>query len=164
MIYYPLLFLLGTLVADAATVNGTAESCPSPFASVGGRCVHLDFSVSGSWYDMRQFCLQLGSDLAVLSDGQFFVDSQQYIRTIGTPSENVHFWIGATDEEMEGMWLWIDGMPVIMGTPYWANYGCDNNQMPTGGTAQNCALLDAGFHYFMNDIQCDYVRHPFCVL
>ena len=67
----------------------------------------------------------------------------------------VHFWIGASDLEQEGHWMWTDKTPVKMGTPFWANYGRDNIQMPAGGREQNCALLDMNLHYYFNDYECE---------
>lgn len=51
--------------------------------------------------------------------------------------------------------MWTDRTPVKMGTPFWANYGSENIQMPSGGEDQNCALLDVDLHYYFNDYDCE---------
>lgn len=33
---------------------------------------------------------------------------------------SVTHWIGATDVHAEALWIWVDGTPVAMGTPFWA--------------------------------------------
>ncbi|MPC96776.1 hypothetical protein E2C01_092054 [Portunus trituberculatus] len=111
---------------------------------------------------MRQFCQALGGDLINLSDITFYRDLMLYFRGLDLP--NVHFWIGATDEEKEGFWVWTDGSPVTMGTPYWANFGDKHQQMPTGGTSKNCAMLDATFHYYFSSYYCSNSKdvHPIC--
>lgn len=65
---------------------------------------------------------------------------------------------------MEGMWVWTDGTPVVMGTPYWANSGCSNEQDPDGETRQKCAILGGPFHHYMIDDYCTTTAYPFCVL
>ncbi|XP_063862681.1 asialoglycoprotein receptor 2-like isoform X2 [Scylla paramamosain] len=162
MTSFALLSFLGTLAMVTATdVKPARVECESPFTQVGGRCVHLEHSTSGTWHEMRKFCQDLGGDLVNLSDLQFFGDIILYIESLDLPS--MHFWIGATDEATEGLWKWTDGSAVRMGTPYWANTGASNSQMPTGGTEQNCAMLDVNMHYYFNDFFCTqtYIR-PIC--
>ncbi|KAK8382384.1 hypothetical protein O3P69_015368 [Scylla paramamosain] len=149
---FGLLSFLGTLAMVVATdVNSSNTECHSPFTEVAGRCLHIEVATTGSWHNMRKLCQDLGGDLVNLSDLQFYGDLILYIKSLHLP--NVHLWIGATDEAMEGIWMWTDGTPVRMGTPYWANYK-DNVQMPAGGENQNCAMLDINMHYYFNDYGC----------
>ncbi|KAK8382447.1 hypothetical protein O3P69_015408 [Scylla paramamosain] len=56
--------------------------CQSPFVTVGGRCVHLDYTVAGSWEDMRQYCQELGGDLINLAGLQFYGDLILYMNNL----------------------------------------------------------------------------------
>ena len=58
--------------------------------------------------------------------------------------------------------MWTDGSATRLGTPFWANYGENNNQMPTGGTIQNCAFLDDNMHFYFNDNDCDVPLLAIC--
>lgn len=159
-----LLLLMGTLAVNATTHLNTssAESCTSPFLSIGGTCLYFDFSFQGTWHETREFCQGMNSDLAILSDPQLYADVLQYIDVMDV--YGIHFWIGGSDEASEGRWMWINNAPVRQGAPFWASYGCDDNryQMPTGGTSQNCLLLDGDWFYFFNDAPCDVLRNALC--
>nr|XP_053656893.1 C-type lectin domain family 7 member A-like [Cherax quadricarinatus] len=135
-------------------------SCSSPFSEVGGRCMYVDLVNTGSWDTMRSHCKSIGGDLVKLNDAEVFSALIRYIHGSGFPDHP--YWIGGTDEGHEGVWLWVDQEPVQMGTPYWANYGCDNKQMPDGGTSQNCVLIDYSVHYYFNDVGCELARYAIC--
>ncbi|KAG0714523.1 C-type lectin domain family 4 member D [Chionoecetes opilio] len=165
MIRSGLLFFMGTLAVVAARdTNSTRVECQPPFVAVGGRCLHVEHTISGTWHAMRKFCQDLGGDLINLADLNFYGDVILYINSLNLPKK-IHYWIGATDEEVEGFWQWTDGTAVRMGTPFWANFGDSNSQMPDGGTDQNCAMLDANMHYYFNDFNCPNVNErPLCQL
>ncbi|XP_045138445.1 C-type lectin domain family 17, member A-like isoform X2 [Portunus trituberculatus] len=159
---FRLLSFLGTLAVVAATdIKPANTKCHSPFTEISGRCVHIDVSKTGTWQNMRKFCQQLGGDLVNLSDLQFYGDILLYIESLHLP--HAHLWIGATDEATEDVWMWTDGTPVRMGTPFWANFGDNNSQMPDGGDSQNCAMLDVNMHYYFNDFSCSKLDiSPLC--
>ncbi|XP_069948545.1 ladderlectin isoform X2 [Cherax quadricarinatus] len=144
---------------NASTAND-GLSCSSPFYEVGGRCMYVDLVNTGSWDTMRNHCMSIGSDLVKLNNAEVYSALIRYIHDSGLPSR--HFWIGGTDRDHEGVWLWVDHEHVQMGTPYWANYGCDNDQMPEGGKRQNCLMLDAGLHYYFSDIECELHENAIC--
>lgn len=81
--------------------------------------------------------------------------------TIGLPE--VDYWVGATDEGHEGVWLWVDGSVVEMGTPFWA-IGCHDNQLPDGGTYENCAVLSKAYSLYFDDVSCDGIAYAICEL
>lgn len=71
-------------IRDSLTVICCPDAmCQSPFVEVGGRCLHLDYSVSGTWAQMRQYCQAIGGDLVNLSDVQFYEDVLLYMRSLG---------------------------------------------------------------------------------
>ncbi|XP_050711379.1 hepatic lectin-like [Eriocheir sinensis] len=169
MVRHAPLVLMGTLVMGVSATpmnlfdDGRADNstCPGPFVPVHGYCVFLDHTVKGTWQEMREYCQSLDSDLAILSSVKFYFESLQYLKLTTTKAA---FWIGASDLDTEGQWLWIDGTPVVMGAPYWANYGCNNQIQPAGGTNQNCAILENYLSYYLNDVNCSYKANPFCVM
>nr|XP_053656906.1 C-type lectin domain family 4 member D-like [Cherax quadricarinatus] len=135
-------------------------SCESPYQEVGGRCMFVDFLNKGTWNDMRNHCKSLGGDLVKLNDPAVYNALILHIHGSGFPL--VYYWIGGTDEGHEGLWVWIDQEPIQMGTPYWANAGCDNDQMPNGGTGQNCLALDYVFNMYFNDLGCSTEGYVIC--
>ncbi|KAG0725074.1 hypothetical protein GWK47_039302 [Chionoecetes opilio] len=103
MIRSGLLFFMGTLAVVAARDSkSTRVECQSPFVGVGGRCLHLEHTFSGTWRAMRKFCQNLGGDLINLADLNFYCDVILYINSLNVPK--VSYWIGATDEAAEGSW------------------------------------------------------------
>lgn len=169
MVRHAPLVLMGTLVMGvSATItslfdDGRADNsiCPDHFVPVYEHCVFLDLTVKGTWQEMREYCQSLDSDLAILSTFKFYFESLQYLKLTTTKAD---FWIGASDLDTEGQWLWIDGTPVVMGAPYWVNYGCNNQIQPAGGTNQNCAIMENSLSYYLNDVNCSYEANPFCVM
>ncbi|KAK8382424.1 hypothetical protein O3P69_015393 [Scylla paramamosain] len=81
---FALVSFLGTLTVVAATdvKPATQVECESPFTEVGGRCVHVALTTSGSWHDMRKYCQELGGELVNLADVQFYSDLILYIEIL----------------------------------------------------------------------------------
>jgi len=113
---------------------------------------YLDFA------DAEAFCAFQGGHLAKLdSCEQFrevllFIVSQAYNRT---------FWIGGNDRVEEGLWLWEDGSPVDMGSPFWV-YTSSETTEPSGGTAENCLILNSDYHYLYDDADCSAEYSAIC--
>lgn len=58
-----------------------------------------------TWEDARDFCRLLGGHLTTVSNA----DENDIIHSLISDSSLFAFWLGATDEETEGIWKWIDG-------------------------------------------------------
>ena len=56
----------------------------------------------GGWNAARQKAVQMGGHLAVIKDKE----TNEMIKTL---ADGLLLWIGATDEEVDGLWKWIDG-------------------------------------------------------
>lgn len=64
------------------------------------------FEYSMSWADAKKFCEDLGGHLATISSKEEW----DFIQSKAKANEG-HFWLGATDEKLEGEWRWITGEP-----------------------------------------------------
>nr|QIE05465.1 C-type lectin 1 [Portunus trituberculatus] len=160
---YLLLAFFGALTVEATTHVNLSDSisgdssggCSSPYTMVAGRCLYINFATSGTWDRFHSmYCKDTGgNDLVTVDDANFLADLVQYITSIGW--QDGLFWIGASDKSHEGHWIWPNGSPVKMGTPFWGTYGCYNQQYPDGGTNENCAILDGNANLYFNDFKCD---------
>ncbi|XP_068202497.1 C-type lectin domain family 6 member A-like isoform X4 [Palaemon carinicauda] len=130
-----------------------AYVCPDPFELIGGQCLIVDNFTKGTYQGMKQFCEMFQGRVVKIDNADTLraITDHIYDNKLTT----VSFWIGATDEAAEGTWQWDDETHVPMGTPFWANFGCSNNQAPDGDKQENCAVLDKDLHFYFNDVHCD---------
>ncbi len=85
------------------------------------------------WHDARDFCALLGGHLATISTAQ----EDEFLYT------NFGYgWLGATDEQEEGVWRWVTGEP--WGYQNWAP-GEPNNCCPSW----NCGGTGCTAEYFL---------------
>ena len=63
------------------------------------------FLEKGSWKLSREKCARLGGQLAVVHD----TATQAFIEEL---AKGLQLWLGATDEKVEGLWIWVDGTPM----------------------------------------------------
>ncbi|XP_047737826.1 C-type lectin domain family 4 member E-like [Hyalella azteca] len=103
----------------------TPGLCVNPFVLVGTQCVHL-LPTSVSWKNARTQCGRDGGDLIVLDDCEQYHKVYLYLAE-ESGIANTGFWIGGSDEAVEGQWYWIDGSPMVMGLPFWGNAATGKN-------------------------------------
>uniref|UniRef100_A0AAQ6A9V8 C-type lectin domain-containing protein n=1 Tax=Amphiprion ocellaris TaxID=80972 RepID=A0AAQ6A9V8_AMPOC len=75
--------------------DGPCPKCEAGWEHHGGKCYNFTTNKS-SWEESRNFCQSQGGDLV----------------KIDSSDEQDKFWIGLTDSEEEGRWLWVDGSPL----------------------------------------------------
>ncbi|XP_069024252.1 CD209 antigen-like protein E [Embiotoca jacksoni] len=83
--------------------------CPRSWLMFGSRCYYI--SQSRSWDLGRRDCVQRDADLVVINSRQ-----EQAFLTGFTEAA----WVGMTDREEEGTWMWVDGTPVDTDGLLWA--------------------------------------------
>ena len=100
-----------------------------------------------TWSEARAFCQSVGGDLAVLNTkilDQFVQDKFRDER----------HWIGATDIQEEGQWMWVNGQN--MQQAKYRNWGWGE---PNGMQEQNCLFMTWGR---WGDGNCMKLFKPLC--
>lgn len=71
----------------------------------GNYCYFFQNSTNETWFSARLSCIQFGGDLLSIEDKseQAFVNSNE-----AHFLKNVEYWIGLTDQELEGKFVWSD--------------------------------------------------------
>ena len=102
-----------------------------------------------AWKAARAFCASTGGRLAVL-------DNQVLNDLVYGKFPTTRFWLGASDEQHEGSWEWINGKNIRD-----EKYHNWRKGQPNGGTKENCLLLIDGDWI---DVSCEGRRWPLCEL
>ncbi|KAJ8385057.1 hypothetical protein AAFF_G00195870 [Aldrovandia affinis] len=80
--------------------------CPQDWEQFYSKCYYFS-SEKKTWMDSRSDCIKQGADLVVTKS-----EEEQDFITKYTRDYN---WIGLSDLETEGTWLWVDGTPLLKG-------------------------------------------------
>ena len=83
-------------------VTGTAESVNG--RSLDGKFFKV-FSESCTWHEAKTKCENMNGHLAVVTSAK----ENQFLISLLQANQVKQAWLGATDELMEGQWVWIDG-------------------------------------------------------
>ncbi|MBX7165882.1 MAG: DUF1080 domain-containing protein [Pirellulales bacterium] len=87
------------------------------------------FAEELTWHEARDRCAELGGHLWTIADQQ----EQDFVEPLIRASGKTWTWIGASDEQAPGQWMWIDGRPLEF-----ANWGRDE---PNSGKGQDFGAL-----------------------
>ncbi|KAG7177914.1 macrophage mannose receptor 1-like isoform X1 [Homarus americanus] len=144
---------------EAFTTTLLLLACSPPYTQVGDRCLFIDNVLSGNWTELTAVCQDLGGELVDLHDANLLAYIVEHLYETGR--SDVSYWVGATDQAVEGQWNWLTGAPVHMNTPLWGDLK-DGVQQPTGGAKENCAVLLKEDYYFMHDASCSNPHSLIC--
>ncbi|XP_074932288.1 hepatic lectin-like [Phalacrocorax aristotelis] len=112
-----------------------------------GKCYYFSLSRT-NWYKAKAQCEEMHSQLAIINS----YTKQNFVMF---RTRNERFWIGLTDESMEGEWKWIDGTDYKTTFTFWKE-GEPNNSDHN----EDCA------HVWMsgkwNDVACTYECYYVC--
>uniref|UniRef100_A0A8C4NNA8 C-type lectin domain-containing protein n=1 Tax=Dicentrarchus labrax TaxID=13489 RepID=A0A8C4NNA8_DICLA len=120
----------------------------------GRQCYYFSIS-SLTWSESRDECRQKEGDLVQ-------IDSREEEKM---NSEWDMFWIGLTDSEKEGTWLWVDGSPLNESLTFWI-HGEPDNRAWYNPDGEDCVMMGkrAGAPdlkcWF--DESCKYTRRSIC--
>eukprot|EP00063_Salmo_salar_P076265 XP_014051100.1 PREDICTED: C-type lectin domain family 4 member E-like isoform X4 [Salmo salar] len=134
--------------------------CPDGWRRLRCSCYYFSNN-SKTWSASRQDCRERGADLLIINSRE----EQHFLNTLG---EKMHYWIGLTDSEKEGIWKWVDGTTPTTTQLNWLvirfwREGEPNNAQ--GG--ENCAVFNSfsdnlGIIQSWNDQPCSLLIHWVC--
>lgn len=126
------LWLYGAVDVRPTTGPATTQSAGRPADAVkfGGHFYKV-FEGGGSWHEKKKRCEQMGGYLACIETEA----EQQFIAKL---ADGRYLSLGATDEDKEDQWRWINGSP-------W-KYTCWMTGQPNnyGGSEHYLATYDGG--------------------
>lgn len=134
-------------------------SAQGPFQSpVNGHYYELVSPAAGApnWYEARDAAAGMTFDgmpgyLATFTSAD---EEDWVISTFTVIGTDVNIWIGATDEDVEGTWVWVTGEP-------WSHTNWAMGE-PNGGSEENCLEYTDG-EAGWNDESCVSSRPMFLV-
>uniref|UniRef100_A0A8P4FZ10 C-type lectin domain-containing protein n=1 Tax=Dicentrarchus labrax TaxID=13489 RepID=A0A8P4FZ10_DICLA len=91
--------------------DDSCTKCEYGWEQDGRQCYYFSINRS-TWSESRDECRQKGGDLVQIDSRE-----EQVKHT---------FWIGLTDSEKEGTWLWVDGSPLNESLTFWNGSEPDN--------------------------------------
>ncbi|XP_038570835.1 C-type lectin domain family 4 member M-like [Micropterus salmoides] len=98
--------LNNSLIKVTEELNGL-KSCPAGWRMFSCPCYFLS-NESGSWEKGREDCKTRGADLVVINSSE----EQMFLSNF--TKEEIMAWIGLTDRDKEGTWMWINGAPLSL--------------------------------------------------
>ena len=122
-------------VAAAETAGGLRPK-PKNVVKFGGHEYAL-IEDAVTWHVAKRLCEEMGGHLAITPTNA----EMEFLFSICRKAKT-SAWVGATDEEAEGQWKWVDGTAAQLSNPHISN---------TPNNAENNMLLNLGLGAF-NDI------------
>nr|QGV11342.1 C-type lectin 2 [Rimicaris exoculata] len=148
--YNCLLFaLFVTVVFDAVTAQIQDRQCPYGYFQLDSQCFKAEMSDHRTWYQAKRLC---EDDDGILASP---TDVFKLKEELKTRYGDATFWVGGTDEDEEGDWLWATGDRID--SKYWMAMQPNNC---CGG--ENCALLGTAWTPPLNDNHCLNKRKFIC--
>lgn len=108
--------LRGPVAAQSAAHAKPPVGVPADARLHQGKWYRVYFAKIG-WKRARDKCHMLGGQLAIIPDKA----TQQFISQL---AKGLQLWLGATDEKVNKLWVWVDGTPVKFTS--WATAQPDN--------------------------------------
>lgn len=135
----------GVLVPPVRELPGRtqANNIPDHAVRFGTNCYRLYGEVV-TWNEAKSKCQALGGHLVTVESEQ----ENTFLHSLLRKSDKDWIWLGATDQEVEGKWVWIDG--TAMRYNRWLD-GQPNNDA-AGGWPENYTAMDrSGFWWDVPD-------------
>ncbi|KAK7067141.1 hypothetical protein SK128_018562 [Halocaridina rubra] len=123
------------------------------------QCVQAS-TISGTRSEMKEYCFQRGAQLLEIPSVMAFKNLLDHIKDDSELARH-DYWIGGSDSDQEGSFLWNHGDPMPVGSPFWGD-DIDEIQDPDGGRGENCVLMPKSDHHYFVDRDCSEVHKALC--
>ncbi|MCI7814152.1 MAG: NPCBM/NEW2 domain-containing protein [Lachnospiraceae bacterium] len=133
--------LLSSDTEDAVIPEISEEAAGSAAAVIeyeGHRYYRFDTAVT--WKEAKALCEKAGGQLVSITSWT----EQSVLQNLIKEGSLSHYWIGATDEEMEGNWSWVSGEDFCYD-------GWDDNQPDNYDNVEDYAYISRSFDSCWND-------------
>ncbi|XP_036401415.1 C-type lectin domain family 10 member A-like [Megalops cyprinoides] len=127
--------------AEQRLAAGCIE-CDSGWRKFEGKCYFFS-TEKKNWMQSRDYCISKGAHLVI-------INSKQEQTFVNPPGYETH-WIGLSDRETEGRWMWVDNTPLSTTEKHPWYTRQDGQHEPdnwTGGgdpDGEDCISLDSGY-------------------
>ncbi|XP_033935303.1 galactose-specific lectin nattectin-like [Pseudochaenichthys georgianus] len=131
--------------------GGSCKRCPDGWERHGGKCYNFSI-IKATWTRSGADCRRTGGDLVQIESSEEQKFLEQTLRCYMTEDED-KFWIGLTDSETEGAWLWTDGSALDRRLDFWSK-GEPDNYKGNNTMEEDCARM--GERGGARDLKCWY--------
>ncbi|KAJ0003537.1 hypothetical protein NQD34_008635 [Periophthalmus magnuspinnatus] len=146
----------GHTTAAVSTCSSVAQ-CDEDWELNGTQCYYFsNRSLQLTWTSSKDKCQSKRGDLIKIEsrEKQEFLDGR--VRLL-MDAKDEKFWIGLTDSQTEGEWLWTDGSPLNQSLEFWTKN--EHNTEPDNWKeedvdGENCAII--GEIMFINGLKSWY--------
>ncbi|XP_078693730.1 uncharacterized protein LOC144923229 isoform X2 [Branchiostoma floridae x Branchiostoma belcheri] len=139
----------------------THWTCPPMYGvnAFRGKC--FKFSVRRVTFNKaKAICRTDGGRLAVLKDKGTDVFIRKRIRSLPPHRRVLNYWIGLSDVQEEGTFVWSDGTELTAsGYTHWSQGKPDNAEVERG---EDCVEIRQDMNYTWNDVECGKKRRFVC--
>ncbi|XP_060602691.1 perlucin-like [Ruditapes philippinarum] len=155
-----LILVLASILDDHGIIEGY-KCCQNGWVVYEDSCYLFADHTNVDWTEATHFCdAHDHSHIVTIesrSEELFLRDHCQRLFKTGASRDN-WFWIGATDDEIEGIWVWYTNHKPI--TDVYTNWA--PGQPDPADWNQDCAVLWGPNGYVWEDHICDLKSHVIC--
>lgn len=120
--------MIETIVSrpNKTSVDPAVMSCCEGFTEFNGKC-YIAFNLQTSWADALKICKIVGGTLAEPRTKSENIFINEYVNDPKTDARE-YFWLGGSDQNSEGEWIWVSDASTISGFTNWGvngPYNCE---------------------------------------
>ncbi|XP_052276420.1 perlucin-like protein isoform X2 [Dreissena polymorpha] len=145
-------------------VGANARSfCPNGWVVYEDSCYLFADETNVSWTEAIHFCQSHSRahliTVETKAEDMFIKDHARKLfkDELGVSSARNSFWLGASDDEIEGQWIWDTNHQLL-------NYTSFHTVYEIQGPSQDCLILWGCFNMDWGDYFCDAQSHAICKL
>lgn len=154
---------LWAVLTSSQSNNETELGCSESWvdaSAAGLGCLRLDHTERSGWQDAQSICSGLGGKLLEWDTAEQHEVVNAIVYDKFTEAGVNDWWIGATDDAQEGVWLWASSSQPLPADFPWA-WG-----RPSQSTKANCLVLQDNYEvppkFFGSDLDCSSYHAHIC--
>ncbi|XP_052076835.1 uncharacterized protein LOC127714841 isoform X3 [Mytilus californianus] len=133
-------------------------TCPAGWNSLGLKCYKMSHQ-SLTFWNAKEYCNNQNAEVIMPKTAEENNAMKTLLRQVNSTKKWHGIWIGLTDTESEGTWLWTDGTKLISANNHWS----PETYEPNGFTKENCVVGHTRTEKWI-DIACYSEHRAVCQL